>query len=378
MEGFSFPLLRQMKALTMTNPFNAPGAKLRFFPEALRRFSSQEWVQPIAVEIQPSERCDHSCPHCQSVAILGASERYRRARTGAHLDLALLDSLWEMPPQGIILSGNTGDPLAHPEFDVLLEQLGRRDCPLVLITNGHRLDQIHLERIVRLCTGIRVSLDASNAVEYAMTHGRKADWDRTLYNLRALLAARRRVGISTSECSIGVGFLTGVLPPEAMLQATQLSAAIGVDYIQFRPLHRVKHNLGDILELCREKAGKRLQIFASNAKYDRNFDECRRYRRCDAGNFYSLVDARGDVYFCCHHVGVSNAQIGSLRRKSWAQIVKSPIRSVAFTKFPRPSCVPLCRLHDHNEFIVDYLSAGSPHISVETIQDEFSSHAVFL
>lgn len=367
----SFPLI-------LTNPFHSPGMKLRYFPDALQCFKSGNLVQPIALEIQPSERCDHACPHCQSASVLGDKERRRRSRGSTYLDLALLDSLWQMPPKGIILSGNTGDPLAHPEFNELIERLGHRGCPVVLITNGHRLNQLSLENIVRLCTGIRVSLDASNADEYAMTHGRAADWDQTICNLRELLTVRKRLGISATECAIGVGFLTGILPAEAMLRATLLAAGLGVDYIQFRPLHRVKQNVGDSLRLCRERAGERLRVLASDAKYERNLDMCRRYRSCEAGNFYSLVDARGDVYFCCHHVGTADGCIGSLRTAPWAQILQSPERTAAFSRFPRPTCVPLCRLHDHNEFLVDYLSSISPDLTAEKPQGEFSRHAVFL
>lgn len=371
-------MIKMRLPITLKNPFHAPGTKLRFFPDSLRRLRSGNFVSPIALEIQPSERCDHSCPTCQSISVLGATERRRRAFSGTHIDLKLLESLWDIPPQGIVLSGSTGDPLSHPEFNGLIEILDRLKCPLVIITNGHRLNETPIEQLLQLCTGIRISLDASNAVEYAATHGHGADWNRTLRNILALLTVRRRLGISSTACSIGLGFLTGILPTEAMLRATQLAADIGVDYIQFRPLHRVKQNIKDGLKLCCERANGRLHVLASDAKYERNFDESRRYRNCLAGNLYSLIDARGDVYFCCHHVGVADACIGSLLKMSWAQILHGPVRQSALSRFPRPSCVPLCRLHDHNEFLFDYLSSDEPELFEEPFQDELSRHAVFL
>ncbi|MFC1618150.1 SPASM domain-containing protein [Patescibacteria group bacterium] len=92
--------------------------------------------------------------------------------------------------------------------------------------------------------------------------------------------------------------------------------------------------------------------------------------------FYTVIDAKGDVSICCHHVGKDNAKIGSLMTQSWQEILDSSKRKRVIENFPNKACIPLCRLHAHNVALQQILNDGQ--IPVEKVSVEVNKHAMFL
>jgi pyruvate-formate lyase-activating enzyme len=358
------------------NIFDSGAVKLLSYRSAVARWLSGETVVPICLEVQPTERCNHRCPDCQARYALANAEVRRRARSGVDLDLEVLRSVWESPPAGIVLSGNTGDPLLHPDIVELLRQLARRAIPTVLISNGEAMTPDIAEAAVRACRGIRLSLDAFDGDSFRRAHGAgTVSWGRVLLGVRTLLEARRRTGGSRASCLIGVGYLTDERTRAGMRAAAALARDLGVDYIQFRPYH---HRAGDVsqeLAACRHLEDGDFQVFASNQKYGAGLAR-RSYTRCHAAHAYHVLDARADVYLCCHHVGNPEARIGSLRDQDWISLLHAGRRHRVLERFPGPGCVPLCRLHAHNEALEAVLASGSAP-SVELAGD-VAAHRMFL
>jgi pyruvate-formate lyase-activating enzyme len=232
------------------NIFSTGAQKLLFYPQRIDNWQNGKPIVPITLEIQPSERCNHHCPHCQGKFALERLDALNRSKNGALLDLSLLKTIWELPPEGIVISGNTGDPLLHPEIDKLLMVLGDRSIPSVLITNGQLLTSDLADLIVQICRGIRISIDAYDEHSFALTHGVKNSWPRLMENISALVETKRKY--PASHCHIGVGFLTSARSKPWMLPATHLAKSLGVDYIQFRPYHYDTTDVIDALNSCEE------------------------------------------------------------------------------------------------------------------------------
>jgi radical SAM protein with 4Fe4S-binding SPASM domain len=335
------------------NVFASGAMKLLCFPEKLMAWRAGAPFVPVTLEIQPTERCNHRCPNCQGRYSMPTQELRQRAIAGVDLDLSLLDSVWQDPPRGVVLSGHTGDPLLHPHIVDLLAELGRRGIDTVLITNGEGITSEIAAAAVRVCVGIRISLDAYDSRSFRMTHGvGEASWQRVLGGIRLLLEARTAAGIDPTACLIGVGYLTDDRTRPGMLSATQLSKVLAVDYIQFRPFHYRACDIRRELAECRllEEKGK-LAVLASTQKYDLIYRTERHYNACHGSMFYSALDPRGDLYICCHHVTEPEARVGSLREQSWQEFIQHESRRRLASRFPKRSCVPLCRLHPHNEFL---------------------------
>ena len=323
------------------NIFSAGAAKLGAFPEQLERWRSDAPLSPVTVEIQPTEQCNHRCPACQGHFPLSRSEAQRACSWGSHLNLAKLESVWESPPSGIVLSGNTGDPLPHPQIEQLLVDLRQRNLPTVLITNGEAMTPEVAEQALATCRGIRVSLDAHDAESFARAHGRRADsWARVLEAIATVVSTRARLKLH-SRCRVGVGYLTKEATRTGMVTATLLARELGVDYIQFRPYHFQSHDVRREIAECRKAENGSFRVLASDQKYDQFQDQTRTYGRCHGAWFYTVIDARGDVYVCCHHVGRDEARIGSLESQRWRELLIGVHRRAVIDRFPNQSCVPL-------------------------------------
>ena len=334
------------------NIFSLGARKLLTFQTQIEKWLVSGETAPVTLEIHPTERCSHHCPACQAQYALKISDVRHRAKYGVDMDFRLLDSVWRAKPEGIILSGNTGDPLNHPNIMSLFETLESRGLPTVLITNGHLLGKVVCKHILKTCRGIRVSLDAHNSELYRSTHGVKsAIWEIVLRNIEQLVRFRSKLGLSRNDCVIGVGYLTNTKTLHGMVAATKLAYNLGVDYIQFRPFHYDFTDVSGELMKCEEFETEEFQVYSSHQKYSHIESNSREYKRCHGAWFYSLVDARGDIYICCHHVGNPHAKIGSLRDNTWSELIFSERRRNVINSFETMDCLPLCRLDSQNHLL---------------------------
>jgi radical SAM protein with 4Fe4S-binding SPASM domain len=356
------------------NIFSLGAEKLLMYPERIRDWQMNKAIIPVTLEIQPSEQCNHHCPSCQGKYILGAINALKRSRFGPNLDLSLLDSIWECPPEGIVISGNTGDPLMHPEIDRLLSELKAHFMPCVLITNGQLLTKQLSKLIVDTCQGIRISLDAFDHFSFKLTHGvGKNCWDKLMENIEKLVLTKNN---NNSQCLIGLGFLTSRKTKAWMMPATELAKSLGVDYIQFRPYHFDTTNVLRTLKICESLEDDNFRVFSSFQKYS-NLGECFRngLESCQAAWFYTVLDARGDLYICCHNVGKKNAQVGSLTKESWKTFISSPRRHKIIRDFRDERCIPNCRLQTQNEILRNIANISPPSFNMSK---EIMQHAAFL
>lgn len=359
------------------NIFSAGAAKLLSFQQEICEWLASCNPTPITLEIHPSELCNQCCPRCQAGLALSKKEVLHRTRQGACLDLSLLNSLWEAPPKGIIISGNTGDPLLHPDIGCLLGTVSSMKIPTILITNGEALTIEIAEQIIRSCCGVRISLDAFDAASYRMTHGVDASsWDTVLRNLKTLLDCRQRIGKNKDDCTIGVGYLTGNNTISGMVPAASLARSIGVDYIQFRPFHYSSCSVESQLQQCEGLQTSDFIVLSSMQKYTRLLESCRGYDKCHGAWFYTVLDACGDLYLCCHKVGDSRAKYGSLNGSKWIDNLRSWRRKILLDEYKVYNCLPRCRLDSQNVALESVrLKGSSQKIELDSAIDR---HAVFL
>jgi MoaA/NifB/PqqE/SkfB family radical SAM enzyme len=358
------------------NVFDSGGLKLLSYRDDVVRWLKGDAISPICVEIQPTERCQHRCPNCQAIYSLRTSDVRLRARSGHDLDLSLLRSLWDSPPSGVVISGNTGDPLLHPRIATLLSELTDRAIPYVLICNGEGVTPEIAAIAANSARGIRISLDAFDADSFRRAHGVSGGaWERVISGVRTLVESRLD-GAAGMRCLLGVGYLTDDRTKAGMLPATILARNLGVDYIQFRPYHYRADDVGAELDACLERADEKFQVLASGQKYSYAGDVTRSYSVCHASAFYSVIDARGDVYICCHHVGNPAGRSGSLRDTDWQSLLASRLRHRVLSGFQTDNCVPLCRLDIHNRTLeLIRMSAEVPRVD---LADDVLAHRMFL
>ncbi len=362
------------------NIFSTGANKLFLFPERVAAWRSGKMTSPICLEIQPTEVCNQRCPQCQ-----GEMGRFSRNHNSAErvlkceLDLDLLKSVWDNPPLGVVISGDTGDPLLYSKLAELLHRLEILSIPTVLISNGEALTQDIAYRIVTACRGVRISLDAFDSKSYYNTHGVSAEsWNRVLDNIKLLIETRTSANIKPKHCLIGVGYLTDMKTRKGIVKATKLARELGVDYIHFRPYHYRICSIDDELNDCKSfEVDPEFRILASYQKYNLIHSFNRGYTLCHGSNFFTVIDARADLYICCHHIGDRTARIGSLDKMTFQEILVSEERSKTQNLFPGKNCIPFCRLHTQNVILERIKSSLEP-ISETWLPHHIKQHAVFL
>jgi radical SAM protein with 4Fe4S-binding SPASM domain len=334
---------------------------------------------PVTVELDLTNACNDACPGCTFsylVNIDKSSIPMERARS-------IVQQLGDFGVRAITFSGG-GEPLVYGRERVLelMQQAVSLGMDVSLITNGSLLKPEHAERFLRVCTWIRVSLDAYNAETYQRYHGRgERAFATVCENLRALCAAKT----DPSWATIGAGFLTdrkSIEQRDIWKFAEFCSKIPGLEYGQLRPLvnnmvadpsltggyegfSQQEHS--DILlayREAREAFGRSdFKVVLSGGKYTAlaQKDFGRTYSSCHAHFLEAVVGADSKVYICCHGQGIEAYCLGDLSEDSFQEVWESKRAKEVYESInPSSHCPPACRLHQQNALLQD-LTEGVTH-----------------
>ena len=351
---------------------NSGDQKLFLFRDKLEKWQAEETFVPVVIEWHPSRQCQHRCPDCiGKYAVPMKRLRREQAGEGAFSNLEHIREVLKDPPNGIVVSGNVGEPLLHPEIDEIFTILEESKVPCILITNGEAFTPELAARAMNIFRGIRISVDAHDKATFLKTHGRAADgFVKVLENIELLAQIKKEQKSSTQ---FGIGYLTRANNLAGMVPATRLAKALGADYIQFRPFFYDFDPIDKEFQLCKQLEEEGFRVMASLQKYAiKDFD--RSYYTCQGAYFYTLLDATGTFYMCCHHVGRRDAALGSLRNVTWNEFLKSQLRKKKIASFCVSNCIPHCRLHTHNNTLKSLVGE----LPTVDLAEEVRKHGVFL
>lgn len=350
--------------------------KLSVFPQQVESVLRGETIAPITLEIQPSSGCNHACPKC-SGKLNKDSPYYAEIRKEfTFIDPNIIRGIVNSPnsPLGVVFAGDTGDPLLHPQIESLIDIVSDKNISISVITNGQALNQSISRKIVQRCQGVRVSLDAFDAKSHQLTHGSNGEqWNELLKNIEELVKYREESQLG-GECLIGIGYLTAKHTMEGIVEATKLAKNLGVDYIHFRPFFYSNDEITpELIEKCKALEDNNFSVIFPGAKY-KNSKE-RSYQSCQAANFVTVINPKGEAYICCHHIGQDDAKIDTIgtHPEDWDNFINSNKRRDLINKYNLTECPPFCRLHSHNQT----LSKG---VAVDLLNQPISAshHAKFL
>jgi MoaA/NifB/PqqE/SkfB family radical SAM enzyme len=106
---------------------------------------------PILAQVVPMRRCNLSCSYCNE---------YDKTSEPVPLDqmLARIDRLADLGTSLVDLSG--GEPLLHPDLDILIERIRQRGMMAGLLTNGYLLSADRIRRLNRAgLDRLQISID---------------------------------------------------------------------------------------------------------------------------------------------------------------------------------------------------------------------------
>lgn len=317
--------------------------------------------RPIILLLEPSERCNATCPFCY---------HWREKPAGGELNASEIETLladaWALGCRVLYLSG--GEPTIYPDLHQVLSLAKRSGYRTTMTTNGSRLAET-LPEIAPLLDGVTVSLD------YA---GPRQDEVRGIFELhtRAVhgLEVARRHGIAARiNMSLGPDNLSEV---EGLLDLARDTGAglhvrlltresVELDHRCFSATEAVTAAT-HLLELKRSNR----DVLLTPAVYFRHIIESKPFR-CRLLSLLVTVDSSGRVYVPCpKYEGTKERIAGSIRSGRLADVWHSGAADELRRESAR--CTP--SLHCYTSCLLDIslLANLSPGMILEQLSGQTS------
>lgn len=318
-----------------------------------------EWLNgtnppPITVEMDMTSICNHRCPECVS-SYFNTPDKSSLSKK---LAFRIIKELAKAKIRGLIFTGG-GEPLCNVNTVDIVKFAKEKGLDIGFITNGSLLNNKNMEILLKCCTWIRVSLDASSADMFQKIHGMNGkEYKKVIENLQKLCDIKKKY---RSSCTVGVGYLTYNKTLNGMIKAAKICRDLKIDYLQFRPMQihrrgRFEYHWADIndkIKQCLKYSYDGYKVLYSKHKYDMMKDPKfgRNYEVCYGHQFATVISASGKMYVCCHLRGHEKYCIGDLNNDSFQNIWNSEKRQRAVESIDFKDCIPLCRDNTFNQIL---------------------------
>ncbi|MDY6957795.1 MAG: radical SAM protein [Halobacteriota archaeon] len=262
--------------------------KITFYMDEVENILNEKHQPPICAEVDPSNYCNNNCSFCCFAKFL----KSHREHLPMYLYDKFLNGFCAVGGKAITFTGG-GEPLMNPKFLTFAHKAHRRGIKLGLVTNGILLHNIRgSENLFRF---IRVSLNASNSDIYYTVHETKF-FDQVVRNIRYItnLKDRPDIGLSFVVCNHNRGYEN---------ETVALGEDLGVDYVQIKPDIYNDRNLSDV---GGSSEGIKITCPLHSAK---------RFGKlpCAIAGLTFILNATGDVFYCCVQRGNDDFKLGSIR-----------------------------------------------------------------
>ena len=294
--------------------WKAAGRRLRELRMIGKGLASKD--HPILAHVIPMRRCNLSCTYCNEyddfskpVAI---ETMYRR-----------LDQLASLGTTIITISG--GEPLLHPDLDLIVAHIRKRGMIAGMITNGYLLTAERIQRLNRAgLDHLQISID--NAMPDEVSKKSLKVLDRKLQ----LLAEHADFHVNINSV-VGGGIHT---PQDALTvgkRAIELGFTSTVGIIhdgegQLQPLGEREREVYNAMRAMEKSSYARINYFQDNIAHGNE----NRWR-CRAGARYLYICENGLVHYCSQQRGYP--------AKPLAEYTVADIRREYRTE---KSCAPRC------------------------------------
>ncbi len=324
--------------------------------EKLNDWTNGKTINPITVELHPSNTCNHECEYCF------ADLQKDGAMLTLNDGLKIIRKLGKMGVSGLIFSGG-GEPTLSPHLRDFILEARLKGMEVGIITNGVNIPRTLSYSIAKHATWIRFSVDSFKKNTYKKIRGVDTTVE-VIKNIRQLVADKKSIG---SKITIGTQTVVTKDSLPDLMQTAYLSRKLKVDYYQMRPLENVPYSEEEFTKMVKEvnivmevaetktfsviKSGKWDIVEPATAE-DRGYSECWCYPMIGA------ISAHGKIYICCHFVGNPMFCYGNMITDSITDVLKKreEIKDNIKLKF----CPPACRGNQIN-IRLEGLKRGSEH-----------------
>jgi MoaA/NifB/PqqE/SkfB family radical SAM enzyme len=333
--------------------------KLALFPEraaAVRERDFERAISTIYLDVNTGI-CNHACTFCDG---------FYRPITAEHLPWPrlsrLVDEMEELGVLGVVLAGDGGEPMLHPQIDELLAKLARTSIRFGIYTNGTRVPEATLPALAQ-ATFVRISADAATAATHRKLHvyaEQRRDFATVVRNVERLAPRVPDLGISF------------VLDPSNHLEieaAADVFLGAGARFLEVKPIYGRDYTL-DLAALAPLVPTIRRQVLAARAKWKERVVLNNQIesllvgeapaplrvapRQCLTSVLRLVVSTHG-CYTCTPFRGEAERAVGDILTQSLREVVASAQRR-ALLDHP---CARLCAYDRQNDALLA-LENGPP------------------
>lgn len=308
-----------------------PQMKMFYHSDRVEKWLAGEKPAPILVEIDPTSRCNASCPWC---SYAGRQQwMVKENHTCSDIDSAVMHrALLEMRDSGVKAINWTGggEPTLHKDLDTFVVRAHDLGMKQGLFTN---------------CVNCRYQVKAAKHLSWV----RVSLTDKYMDGIDKDLLRHYISCASTGICA-NLTPETVAVSDEWCAEAKELGAA----YFQVRPaLRRRWHEQPDLPELpdLKRHETETFKVFLSEYKFDQRCKP-KSYTKCYGGPFVPVIDYWGNVRRCNYHLNDPSEVIGNLADKSFGAIMADMPRAVDVRK----DCQSCCKNHELNLMLNGLLS----------------------
>lgn len=314
--------------------------------------------RPITYELDMTNVCNSKCHFCFGFfdqKKCQVSITFQEAKN-------ILNQIKKFGGKAVTFTGG-GDPLCNKDTIRAVKYAKKIGLDVGFITNGILLNKDNIKDIVSSCVWTRVSLDAASGEVYSRTHCMDSKvFEKVVSNVKLLTKEKKK---QKSDITIGVGFLTYDRTIHEIVDFAKLSAKLGVDYAQYRPLLKryteKEFNAKDQniviknIEEASKYSNKKFAVVSSIHKYKMIASKIykRQYDVCYGHNFATVIAADKKMYLCCHMRGLKKYCIGDLNKNTLKEIWNSKQREKVYKNINFKDCPLLCRCDSFNTILFD-------------------------
>lgn len=346
------------------NPFNS--AKVLLWRQHLEACAKEDYLPPVTVDLDPSNKCMFDCPHCNAYDMI---QKSGKVMSEAHM-IKLIDFLadwrdsWSgKTPNSACVSGG-GEPYTNKNINTLFEHMHSKGMEIGIITTGFLLNDEDIDIIAKTARWIGFSMDAATPQTYAKIKGinNSNAFNKTCENIRKLT---KKISETGSKCDVAYKFL---LTPDNYFEiynAVKLARDMGVKDFHLRPagwdnISKVseKPKFKDLSGIDLQiKAGMQLEtknfrVFGIRHKFNPDFSKKVNFDRCWAIPILPTFGADGNVHLCFDMRGNENLILCKHEPepaeilKVWnGDFHKDMVRNINVDKCPR------CTFGAYNEIV---------------------------
>jgi organic radical activating enzyme len=194
----------------------------------------------------------------------------------------------DLSDKSILLCGNYGDPIYHPDFINFVKQLKKTGATLFITTNGSYKTKDWWQELTELLTYKDKIIFSVDGIPENFTQYRKnADWESIQIGMQTSVA---------SQCKTTWSYIPFSFNENNIEQAKELSLQIGIDEFLINPSDRFDEKTVSLMPTAVKLVGKRFDS-QQNWKKTKSITEIS--PKCN-NNSMHFITAEGFYSSCCY------------------------------------------------------------------------------